>query len=260
MPVAISVVDAFTDRAFGGNPAAVCRLESFPSDRWMQSMASEMNLSETAFVVDRPDGDRDLRWFTPGAEVDLCGHATLATAHLVGAGRFHTRSGVLACTVGDDGLVEMDFPALPAVPATVDVQSLSDALGCEPVGVYRSRFDLLIEVADASVVRGLQPDIDSLVAFGARGYCVTAAGDRDGIACVSRFFAPNVGVREDPVTGSAHCMLGPFWAERVGSRVLVGEQASARGGRVMMRCEGDRVILGGRATTVWSGTLAIQPT
>jgi predicted PhzF superfamily epimerase YddE/YHI9 len=259
-PQPICVVDAFTDRPFAGNPAAVCVLDAFWDDERLAAVAREMNVSETAYVVRRPDGDRDLRWFTPGAEVDLCGHATLATAHVLGLPevRFHTRSGVLVARQSEHGWIDLDFPALPPAPATdVDAAALSAALGAPPLAVWRSRFDLLIELSDAATVRSLTPRVDALLAFGARGYIVTAAGDRDGVDVVSRFFAPAVGVPEDPVTGSAHCVLAPFWSERLGRTALVGEQASARGGIVRMRLAGDRVILSGRAVTTWQGELVV---
>jgi predicted PhzF superfamily epimerase YddE/YHI9 len=260
VPTPICVVDAFTATAFTGNPAAVCRLDAFPPDGWMQALATEMNLSETAFVVPRADGDHDLRWFTPTVEVDLCGHATLASAHVLGGGaRFHTRSGVLTCTAAGDGWIEMDFPALPSTPVAHDA-ALTRAIGTADVyTVATSRFDLLVELGTADQVRSLRPDLAALRALGARGYIVTAPGDREGIDCVSRFFAPAAGVDEDPVTGSAHCVLGPFWAERLGRATLVGEQASRRGGIVRMRVDGARVHLGGRAVTVWEGSLTTDP-
>jgi predicted PhzF superfamily epimerase YddE/YHI9 len=256
MPVPVAVVDAFTDTPFRGNPAAVCLLERAADDRWMQQVATEMNLSETAFVVPRSDGDHDLRWFTPAVEVALCGHATLASAHVLGgAARFHTASGVLTCTTTADGWIELDFPALPPSPRSYD-DALARALGTSEIyTVGQSRFDLLVEVGSAAEVRGLRPDVRALGALEARGIIVTAPSDRDGIDFVSRFFAPAAGVDEDPVTGSAHCVLAPFWGERLGRAELVGEQASARGGIVRMRLDGDRVALGGQAVTIWEGTL-----
>jgi predicted PhzF superfamily epimerase YddE/YHI9 len=238
----------------------VCRLDSWPSDTWLQAVAQELHLSETAFVVRRDDGEWDLRWFTPAVEVDLCGHATLATAHLLGGdARFHTRSGLLTCHQADGGWIEMDFPSLPPTPVAHDT-ALTRALGTADVyTVAKSRFDLLVELGTADQVRGLRPDLRALEAFGARGYIVTAPGDRDGVDCVSRFFAPGAGVPEDPVTGSAHCVLAPFWAERLERTTLVGHQASARGGIVRMRLDGDRVHLGGQAVTVWEGSLLSTP-
>jgi len=260
MSVPISVVDAFTDTAFTGNPAAVCLLDEAAPEVWMQSVAAEMNLAETAFLVPRQPGEWDLRWFTPTVEVDLCGHATLASTHVLGqAARFHTRSGVLSCAPVTDGWIEMDFPALEPTVAAADDQLLR-ALGTVDVyTVATSRFDLLVELASAEAVRALQPDLGALRALGARGVIVTALGDQEGIDMVSRFFAPGAGIDEDPVTGSAHCVLAPFWAARTGRRTLVGHQASKRGGIVRMRLDGDRVMLGGRATTVWSGQLHPSP-
>jgi predicted PhzF superfamily epimerase YddE/YHI9 len=260
-PVApICVVDAFTGTAFRGNPAAVCRLETWPSDEWLQQVAAEMNLSETAFVVPRTDGHYDLRWFTPATEVDLCGHATLASAHVLGGEvAFHTRSGVLACRPTDDGWIEMAFPALPTTPVAHDA-SLLRAIGTTDVyGVAASRFDLLVEVGTAGQVRALAPDLGALRHLGHRGYIVTAPGDRDGVDVVSRFFAPAVGVDEDPVTGSAHCVLAPFWAERLGRDTLVAEQVSRRGGVVRMRLDASTVHLAGQAVTVWQGTMLARP-
>jgi predicted PhzF superfamily epimerase YddE/YHI9 len=213
----------------------------------MQSIAREMNLSETAFAALRDDGSYDLRWFTPAVEVDLCGHATLAVAHVLGgAGRFMTKSGLLTCSNGEDGWIEMDFPSDP--PAVAEPPATLEIDGIKWCG--RGRRDLLLELADAATVRSLRPDLIVMAGLGVRCIVVTAAGDRSGIDCVSRVFAPAAGIPEDPVTGSAHCTLAPFWAERLGRVELIGEQASARGGIVRMRVAGDRVILGGRAVTV----------
>jgi predicted PhzF superfamily epimerase YddE/YHI9 len=247
MALDITVVDSFTDRPFAGNPAAVAVVESFPDDTTMQLIAREMNLSETAFAVGRADGSYDLRWFTPTVEVDLCGHATLATAHVLGgSGRFMTRSGLLTCTTGEDGWIQMDFPADP--PEAVNPPETLGIDGIRWCG--RGRTDLLVELADAATVRSLRPDMSAIATVDVRCVVVTAAGDSAGIDCVSRVFGPASGIPEDPVTGSAHCTLAPFWAERLGRSELVGEQASARGGTVRMRLAGDRVILGGRAVTV----------
>jgi predicted PhzF superfamily epimerase YddE/YHI9 len=243
----LTVVDAFTAEPFKGNPAAVAVLEAFVDDALMQVVAREMNLSETAFVVPRADGDYDLRWFTPTTEVDLCGHATLAATHVLGGSpRFHTRSGLLACTVPHDGAVEMDFPA--DRPTAAEPPSALHLPGVRWYGV--GRWDALVELEDAALVRQLQPDLAALAAVGTRCVIVTAPADRRGFDCVSRVFAPNVGIPEDPVTGAAHCVLAVYWAGRLGREVLVGEQASARGGTVGMRLRGDRVTLSGRAVTV----------
>ena len=246
MALELTVVDAFTDRPFSGNPAAVAVVDAFPGDDRMQAVAAEMALSETAFCAARPDGDHDLRWFTPNVEVDLCGHATLATAHVLGAeARFHTRSGVLSCR-RDGETVWMDFPADP--PAEV---ALPGGLALDDVRAFAMcRADALVELSDAARVRGMEADLAALAALGTRGVIVTAAGDRPGVDCVSRFFAPNAGIPEDPVTGSAHCALAVWWAGRTGRQDLVGEQASRRGGTVRMVIAGDRVRLGGRAVTV----------
>jgi PhzF family phenazine biosynthesis protein len=246
----------------------------------MQRVAAEMNLSETAFLrpegsgaprrgapADRAAGDAafGLRWFTPEAEVALCGHATLASAHVlwtegrVPAGRpirFHTLSGGLRAT-DRDGAVELDFPATPPSPEDPPA-GLLEALG-QPARsvrwVGRSRFDYLLELGSEAAVRGLAPDFGKLRAVSTRGVIATAASEADGFDYVSRFFAPAVGIDEDPVTGSAHCALGPFWADRLGRAELVGFQASRRGGVVRTRAAGDRVLLGGQAVTVLRGEL-----
>jgi predicted PhzF superfamily epimerase YddE/YHI9 len=247
MRLELTVVDAFTDRPFTGNPAAVTVVETFPGDDVMQAVAMEMNHPETAFVAWRPDGDYDLRWFTPTAEVDICGHATLASAHVLGGtARFHTRSGVMACDRAAEGRIEMDFPADP--PIRGDVPPTLAVDGIRWFG--QAQHCVLIELEDAAAVRGFQPDLPMLAALGSQAVIITAPGDRAGIDCVSRVFGPNVGISEDPVTGSAHCVLAVLWGERTGRSELVGEQASARGGIVHMRRVGDRVVLGGRAVTV----------
>jgi predicted PhzF superfamily epimerase YddE/YHI9 len=247
MTLDLVVVDSFTDRRFAGNPAAVAVVERFPDESQMQLIAREMNLSETAFAVLRTDGSYDLRWFTPTVEVALCGHATLAAAHVLGGTtRFVTQSGMLTCTVGDDGWIEMDFPADPPTP--VDPPPTLE-MG-EIKSTAQGRTDLLVELADASAVRSLQPDLTAIAALRFRCVVVTAGGDESGIDCVSRVFGPRSGIPEDPVTGSAHCMLAPFWSDRLGRAELLGEQASLRGGIVRMRLAGDRVILGGQAVTV----------
>ena len=258
-------VDAFADRPFAGNPAAVCLLDTEPDQDWMQSVANEMNLSETAFVVPQ-DGGFGLRWFTPTVEVDLCGHATLASAHILweqgvaqpdAAIRFLTRSGELSCNRQQD-MIELDFPATPAEEAELSA-SLIEALGAEPVWQGRSRFDALVCVDSESTLRSLKPDFGALAALPYRGIIVTSAADTQKTDFVSRFFGPAVGVDEDPVTGSAHCCLAPFWSSRLGKSDMTAYQASARGGTVHVRIAGDRVILGGTAVTVFSGTLCHPP-
>lgn len=251
MSLELTVVDAFTDRPFSGNPAAVAVVEAFPADSRMQSVATEMALSETAFCVARADGDYDLRWFSPVVEVNLCGHATLATTHVVGGSpRFHTRSGILACRSRPDGTIHMDFPADPPVPAEAPPE-VSAAVGGAPVRTFaRCREDALVELEDAGAVRRLQPDMAAIASLAPRAVMATAPGDAPGIDCVSRFFAPNFGVPEDPATGSAHCALAVWWGDRLGRDELVGEQASPRGGVILMHRRAERVELGGRAVTV----------
>jgi PhzF family phenazine biosynthesis protein len=258
-------VDAFTDRAFGGNPAAVCLLDGPADPGWMQAVASEMNLSETAFLHPDRTGYA-LRWFTPVAEVELCGHATLASAHALwesgrvapdGAIDFATLSGVLSAERAEDQIV-MDFPATPPAPADAP-PDLLEALGVTPRWTGRSRFDWLVEVASPEEVAATRPDMARLAALQARGVIVTTAGGHDGADITSRYFAPAYGIPEDPVTGSAHCALAPFWAERLGRDRLVCHQASARGGIVRAETRGDRVLLGGRAVTVLEGRLTAGP-
>jgi PhzF family phenazine biosynthesis protein len=264
--VRIRVVDAFTDRAFAGNPAGVCVVERWPDAPWMQRIAAELNLSETAFARPRPDGDWDLRWFTPTVEVDLCGHATLATAHALAEDeliddvvRFHTRSGVLTVRVGDD--VTLDFPAAARTePANID--GLAQALGVEPQEVYWvPALREILAVLDVSrTVRELQPDLPAVRRLdGIRGVIVSAcaSGDED-VDFVSRVFLPSVGIPEDPVTGGGHTALAPFWARRLGRDELVGYQASARGGLVRTRLKNERVELTGRAVTVIDGALVAR--
>jgi PhzF family phenazine biosynthesis protein len=264
MALPITTVDAFTDAPFGGNPAAVCLLPSARDDAWMQLVAREMNLAETAFLIPRDDG-YSLRWFTTTVEVDLCGHATLASAHVLweaghlAAGdtaRFHTRSGLLTA-VRRDGRIWLDFPALRETPAPAPA-GLDRALGAAIRHFGVNPIDSLAEVDSEETVRAIRPDLAALRSFGGRGLIVTSRS-RDGANTpydfVSRFFAPGAGIDEDPVTGSAHCCLGPFWEARLGKSELTGYQASARGGIVLVRCRGDRVELGGHAVTVLRGTL-----
>jgi PhzF family phenazine biosynthesis protein len=259
-------IDAFTDVPFAGNPAAVCLLDGAAAPEWMQDVAREMNLSETAFVHRRGE-IFSLRWFTPAVEVDLCGHATLATAHALweeglldprDSALFDTLSGRLSAVRRGDG-IEMDFPAEQAETCEPPGGLLEALGGLTPVAVARNRFDILIEVADEPTVRSLTPDFARLASVPVRGVMVTAGAGPDlvssGVDFVSRFFAPAVGVDEDPVTGSAHCCLGPWWARRFGTDDLVARQVSARGGTVGVRVRGDRVLLAGRAVTVVRGEL-----
>jgi PhzF family phenazine biosynthesis protein len=254
-------VDAFTDRPFRGNPAAVCILPGPGDEDWMQDVAREMNLSETAFLYREGDGFH-LRWFTPAIEVELCGHATLASAHILWEmgfiqpaeqARFRTLSGLLAATRNGDE-VELDFPATPAQPVSPPA-GLLEALGVAPRYVGLSCYDYLVEVESEEIVRNLSPDMTGLKALSARGIMVTSVADSPGYDFVSRFFAPGAGIDEDPVTGSAHCCLGPFWGDRLGKDELFAFQASARGGEVRVRMQGERVHLGGRAVTVLRGEL-----
>ncbi len=257
--IRVFTVDAFTDRPFAGNPAAVCLLDGPRDADWMQSVAAEMNLSETAFVHPHADGFA-MRWFTPSVEVELCGHATLAAAHVLWAEddvdeaiRFQTNSGVLACT-RDNNLIELDFPSTPAQEAEPP-SGLVDALGVRPSFVGKSCFDKLLVVETEELVRSLKPDFAQLREITMRGVIVTSTSADPRFDFVSRYFAPGVGIDEDPVTGSAHCCLGPFWSERLGKSDMTALQASARGGVVRVRVEGDRVHLGGRAVTVMKGHL-----
>ena len=268
MSIELVQIDAFASQPFTGNPAAVCLLEAPADAEWMQRLALEMNLSETAFLVPRDDG-YDLRWFTPATEVDLCGHATLASAHFLWteghlgadkAARFHTRSGLLTCTRNGDWIA-MDFPTQSTEPI-VPPPELETALDAEPLWVGKNRSDFLVEVNSEQTLRALVPDMGHLAALEARGIIVTAATSEasraQGIHFVSRFFGPSVGVPEDPVTGSAHCALAPFWAERLGERELVGYQASARGGTVRVTWDGEsRVRLEGQAVTVLRAQLVV---
>lgn len=262
-------IDAFTAEPFRGNPAAVVILPAPQSEAWMQAVAGEMNLSETAFVAPHEDPFARryrLRWFTPQTEVELCGHATLATAHALWsegylrpteAARFLTLSGLLTCTYDPSGWITMDFPATPAEPAAAP-PGLLEALGAPARFVGRSPFDYLVELETAEHVRALRPDLARLAAVPARGVMATAPADQPGYDFVSRFFGPAVGVPEDPVTGSAHCCLGPFWGARLGKSALVGYQASARGGVVRVALEGERVRLSGQAVTVLRGELGVR--
>lgn len=261
MSQSVVVVDAFTDAPFSGNPAAVCILPAAREERWMQQVAREMNLSETAFLHSENGGYR-LRWFTPTLEVDLCGHATVASSHVLwesGAAQpgdlltFHTRSGILTAK-RDHEWIELDFPATPAEPA-VPPSNLLEALGVKAKMVARSKFDYVVEVASEKIVRALQPDLALLATLPVRGVVVTAAATTPGFDFVSRFFAPASGVPEDPVTGSAHACLGPYWEARLGKADMLAYQASPRGGMIRVGVRGERVLLGGKAVTVMKGEI-----
>jgi PhzF family phenazine biosynthesis protein len=257
--IRIVQVDSFTSKPFAGNPAAVCVMAAPREEGWMQDVAREMNLSETAFLVPEGDGFQ-LRWFTPSIEVALCGHATLASAHVLWqdghlpqgtTARFHTTSGLLTA-VQNDGWIEMDFPATENTPCEPP-NGLVEALGVKPVYVGKNKFDYLVEVDSEAALRAIQPDHSRLRKLPVRGVIVTARGaDYD---FVSRFFAPGSGIDEDPVTGSAHCALGPYWANKLGKTTLRAFQASARGGEVGVRMQGNRAILSGQAVTVLRGDL-----
>ncbi|GGZ93656.1 oxidoreductase [Streptomyces subrutilus] len=271
----IRIVDAFTDRPFHGNPAAVLLFDAaFPPDTWLQQVAAEMNLSETAFAHPLPpggDADWALRWFTPATEVDMCGHATLATAHVLASGglaegliRFAARCGVLTAETAADGSVTMDFPTSSLTPVEAPA-SVGHALGGAPIlSVHDTAAhigDLVIELADERTVRELEPDHAALRAFARRGVVVTAAAEDPsrGYDFVSRGFFPAFGIDEDPVTGSAHTALAPFWAERLGRTELTGLQGGARQGLVRVTLAGERTLLGGHAVTVLDGELLTAP-
>ena len=263
MPVRIVQVDAFTNRPFAGNPAAVCVLKEAPEEKWMRDVAREMNLSETAFLTSQGDGAYSLRWFTPAVEVDLCGHATLAAAHVLWEdghlpegrqARFDTRSGRLTADRRGEW-IELNFPA--KVAARVEAPpELLPALGLPRAKFAgRNAFDYLLEADSEETVRALTPNLSTLRKLPVRGVIVTSRSSRPEFDFVSRFFAPGAGVDEDPVTGSAHTALGPYWAEILGKDDFTAYQASPRGGVVRVGVRGSRVLLGGQALTVMAGEL-----
>ncbi len=265
MGIPIFQVDAFTEEPFKGNPAGVCLLRGPAEAGWMQKVAAEMNLAETAFPLPEGDGFR-LRWFTPKVEVKLCGHATLATAHILWErgvlapdreARFETLSGRLTAR-RDGGLVELDFPARPPLPEPPDwADAVVGALGIKPVSIGMSAEDVIFEAADEATVRSIVPDFATLRSLPARGVIVTSRSADKRFDFVSRFFAPAVGVDEDPVTGSSHTVLVPYWAAKLGKSSLTAYQASARGGVLHLRHEGARVRIAGRAVTVIAGELLV---
>lgn len=265
MAVPVHVVDAFTSEAFRGNPAGVVVTDTPLAPALLPKIAAEMRHSETAFAVPSPDGSFALRWLTPTTEVDLCGHATLATAHVLReTGRvaesatitFHTRSGVLTAAPGPRGTLELDFPALPVAAPTLAAE-LGPALGVPIVETWQARSDLLVVTASERHVRDARPDFRALLAQPMRAVILTARCDDRTVDFVSRFFAPSVGVDEDPVTGSAHCALAPFWAARLGRTALTGFQCSARGGQIDVETVGARVKLRGHARTILRGELLV---
>jgi PhzF family phenazine biosynthesis protein len=254
-------IDAFTNRAFGGNPAGVCPLANWLPDETLQSIAAENNLSETAFVV-REGSDFALRWFTPTTEIDLCGHATLAAAFVIftelgfadDTVRFQTKSGLLSATREGD-VITLDFPAWPSEPCTAPA-ALVDGLGWMPSEVRRGASDYLAVLASEADVLALQPDMVQLGALDCRGLIVTAPGSNSDF--VSRFFAPRVGIPEDPVTGSAHSTLIPYWSARLGRSRLLARQLSRRGGELLCEARGARVGIGGRAVLYSRAQLEIS--
>jgi PhzF family phenazine biosynthesis protein len=261
MALPIIQVNAFTADPFSGNPAAVCLLTQTRDAQWMQKVAREMNLAETAFVGAHDDGF-ELRWFTPAVEVDLCGHATLASAHVLwetgrlaatDTARFHTRSGLLTAARRGDW-IELDFPSTPDEPAQAP-PALIAALGISPRYTGRSKFDYLLELDSEQAVKDVRPDYSGLSKIPTRGVIVTSRSEKDDFDFVSRFFAPAVGIDEDPVTGSAHCCLAPFWSQRLGKYEFLARQVSSRGGLLKVRLADDRVHIGGQAVTVWRGEL-----
>jgi len=264
MGVPYVIVDAFAEQPFTGNPAAVVLLDAPREPEWMLAVAREMNLSETAFVVPRGPGEFDLRWFTPAVEVPLCGHATLAAAHFLWVEdvvakdrglRFHTASGLLVAR-RDGAWIELDLPAIPAVERTA-TEALALALGARPIRTGKSAEDWLAEFVDEAAVRALRPDFARIAALGSQGVIATAPSASDRADFVSRYFAPAVGIDEDPVTGAAHCTLSPWWSARLGRTRLVGYQASRRGGFVRVEHRANRVAVSGVAVTIALGMLQV---
>lgn len=254
-------IDSFTNKACYGNPAGVCILEKPAEDKWMQLVAREMNLSETAFIFPEKSGYH-LRWFTPQDEVDLCGHATLATAHLLFEKKwvpdykiihFHTKSGLLKARY-DQGWIELDFPSEEDQESGYD-QFLAEAFMTEPLYIGRNRMDYILEVDSEKTLRNLTPDMEALKKLDLRGFIVTSSSEDPQFDFISRFFAPALGIDEDPVTGSAHCCLGPYWMRKTGKKSFTAFQASERGGILKVRVEGNRILISGQAVTVFEAEL-----
>ncbi len=266
MKIPLFQVDSFTVKPFKGNPAGVCLLEQPRDAVWMQDVAREMNLSETAFLTPKGN-DYYLRWFTPSTEVDLCGHATLASAHvLFELGYydpdetifFHTKSGVISATF-DHGTIELDMPLIRPVPAESSPM-LEEILGCTPLAIAHSEDHaiLLVEIADYTFVQAFEPDFKKISLLDETDLIITAQCSDGKFDFVSRFFSPHTGIPEDPVTGLGHCILTPYWASKLNKDRLIGYQASARGGTVWCRLGKDRVYLGGKAVTLFSGEILHQ--
>lgn len=261
MSIPIVQIDAFSDRPFSGNPAAVCLLPEAKQDSWMQKVAAEMNLSETAFLLPQSDG-YNLRWFTPKAEVKLCGHATLASAFFLWSeghlakdkeARFYTKSGLLTATY-TDGWITLNFPVQPP-QETTPPPNLIEALGVTPTYIGKNEVYYLIEVESEKIIQNLKPNFSLLKTVDCTGVIVTSPSENPKYDFISRFFAPQVGIDEDPVTGSAHCSLTPFWSDRLSKKDLFAYQASPRGGDIRCRWKGERVLLSGQAITVMRGKL-----
>ena len=263
METSIFKVDAFTDKPFSGNPAGVCILSEPRDEHWMQSIAREMNLSETAFLLSKAE-EYSLRWFTPAVEVNLCGHATLASAHILFQKglvkqeetiRFDTRSGLLSATKKDDW-IELDFPKQPVIESSPP-PGLVESLGVKPKFIGKNELYQIVEVESEEIVRDLKPDFERLALVPVNGVAVTSKAKTPGYDFVSRFFAPRFGINEDPVTGSSHCALGPYWEKQLHKSELTAYQASARGGIIRVRVGSNRVFLAGKAVTILQGTLCI---
>lgn len=264
MNIPIYTADAFTNKPFSGNPAGVCVLDSPMNEEMMQKIAFEMNLSETAFLLKKDDGSYSLRWFTPAAEDDLCGHATLASSHILWeTGKedksamlcFNTKSGLLKANYKNGG-IELDFPVIESIPADIP-EVLVGALGVKPAFLHKTQWNYLAEFDSEEAVRKINPDFSLLKSLNAIGTIITAKASMAGYDFVSRFFAPAIGIPEDPVSGSAHCELGPYWMKKLGKNSFNAYQASARGGILGVHVEGDRVYLTGNAVTMLKGTVTI---